>query len=104
MARQTSMLQSDGTNRAPNGSFLVTREAEPMAYRLPLEDGVFPKFLCRSDRRSIGQSESRPHGKNFARSAGDGNWPPRRFVLSTISVNIVLWAGTIFVIWWASSL
>ncbi len=75
-----------------------------MDYRSPLEDDAFPRILRRSDRRSIGQFESRPHGKNLVPSAGDGNWSPRRFVLSTVSVNTVLWAGTIFVIWWATSL
>ena len=104
MTGQTSLLRAEGTNRAPNGSFLVTREVEPMDYRSPLEDDAFPRILRRSDRRSIGQFESRLHGKNLVPSAGDGNWSPRRFVLSTVSVNTVLWAGTIFVIWWATSL
>jgi hypothetical protein len=60
-----------------------------MIFRSPPEDTVFPWLARRRD-------QSTP--SNGAR------WSPRRLVLSTVSVNAVLWAATIFVVWWASSL
>ncbi len=75
-----------------------------MDYRSPLEDEIFPRFLRRWDRRSIGQFESRLQGKKLTPSSGEVNWSLRRLVLSTVSVTTVLWAATIFVIWWVSSL
>ena len=74
-----------------------------MNYTSPLEDDVFPRFLRHGDRRSIGQFESGLQGKKLAAPSSAASWSLRRLVLSTVSVNAILWAATIFVIWWASS-
>jgi hypothetical protein len=75
-----------------------------MDHGSPPEDDVFPRFRRCWDRRLIGRFESSLQNKNPTSSSGEVTWSLRRLVLSTVSVNAVLWAATIFVVWWAVSL
>lgn len=70
-----------------------------MIYRSPPEDRVFPGPV-----RGPGPAE--PHAfqsraKDRNPRGGDVRWSLRRMVLSTVSVNALIWAAAIFVFWWA---
>ncbi len=75
-----------------------------MEYRWSLGDQTFPRLLRRWDDRSIGQFESRLQGRKLQTFGGEGNWPLQRLILSTVSVNTVLWALITFVHWRAFQL
>jgi hypothetical protein len=75
-----------------------------MIFRSPPEDTVFPWLARRRDRGSAGQHNPRLGSQKQSTPCDGVRWSPRRLVLSTVSVNAVLWAATIFVVWWASSL
>lgn len=75
-----------------------------MASRWLPGDRAAPRFLRRWDDRSIGKCEFRLTGEKLARRAGERSWSVRRLILSTVSVNTVLWLLTAFVIWWAYEL
>jgi hypothetical protein len=75
-----------------------------MIFRSPPEDTVFPWLARRRDRGLAGQHNPRLGRQKQSTPSNGARWSPRRLVLSTVSVNAVLWAATIFVVWWASSL
>jgi hypothetical protein len=79
-------------------------EAAPMDFRSPPEDSVFPRVVRCRDRRSAGRLKSHLRDKKLSASSDTPGWSLRRLVLSTFSVNAVLWAATIFVVWWAAML
>jgi hypothetical protein len=75
-----------------------------MIFRSPPEDSVFPRLARSRDRGSAGPHIPRLGSEKQSTTSDGVRWSPRRLVLSTVSVNAVLWAATIFVVWWASSL
>ena len=74
-----------------------------MIFRSPPEDTVFPRLVRRRGHGPAGRRDTRPHDTKRSPSSEGMRWSPRRLVLSTVSVNAILWAATIFVVWWAFS-
>ncbi|HEX9770893.1 MAG TPA: hypothetical protein VGA50_17105 [Kiloniellales bacterium] len=72
-----------------------------MDHRSPPRRDALSRFLGRWDGRAIGHRGSRRQGAKLAASAAEGNWSLRRLVVSTVSVNAVLWVLTAIVLWWA---
>lgn len=75
-----------------------------MICRSPPRRVASPGSPSRWDDRAIGHRESRQKNARFATSTAEKTWSLRRAVVSTVSVNTVLWILTAFVFWWAYSL
>lgn len=67
----------------------------------PAGGQALARLQRRADGLSLGQSGTRARGAKLGTSAREANWSLRRLVVSTVSVNAVLWVLTAFVLWWA---
>jgi hypothetical protein len=79
----------------------MTGEADPMDRSWPPGSQALARLLRRGDGRTLGQGAARPQGAKFGTSAAEANWSLRRLVVSTVSVNAVLWVLTALALWWA---
>lgn len=75
-----------------------------MEFRSSPEDPVFARTVRECEPSSPARRESRLQDEPASPSADSAQWTPRRLILSTVSVNTVLWGATIFVVWWAATL